>query len=581
MAEKQEEKSSRADKQMSKYRRQMLREVLHAAVKQDDVQFRRYVEEPDPFMAIYGEHRLLQPKYSFSTLYRIYEESDILQECVDAMIQNVDGFGYELSFLGDDLTQKTSPEAVAEKEKAEAFFDQVNHDQSFTAVRKLFRADFEVCGCGAFEVLRNRLGEVQMIYHMPMTQLRMAAYEGRKVTANVTLQRNGKPVTVQMKRYFRKFAQLRREGATVTYFKQYGDPRFIDATDGLVKGTAGACKVVASEILFIRNDFANLAYGLPRWIGAVLDVLGRRSAQYVNWDLFESQGIPPFAVMVSGGVLTDESLEDLEALIRGLRGAEQWNKALILESTIETVGMEDRGTAKIELKNLTDYRKEDLMFDKYLDRTSNSVRRKWRLPPLYVGGAEEYTHATARAAQSVAEEQVFVPERKDFDEVVDMHLMQKELGITMWGYKTSGPRIVGAEEISRAVNVFTRSGAITVNHAIHLANRAFGLTMSEFEQVWADYPITLVVKLMELGRLKGVEAIDVGPAPPALPAPPQQKQLPYLPAKVFKSDMFSEEEQNLYKRLLALQHAVEIATARGLDDEAHLDKKEEAEAEAS
>ena len=73
----------------------------------------RRVEE-DPFRTYYSKENLLVPPYDFNQLYLAYEESDILQSCVEAMQQNVDGFGYSLRFLGDDIKQKESTEAIAQ-----------------------------------------------------------------------------------------------------------------------------------------------------------------------------------------------------------------------------------------------------------------------------------------------------------------------------------------------------------------------------------------------------------------------------------------------------------------------------------
>jgi len=302
-----------------------------------------------------------------------------------------------------------------------------------------------------------------------------------------------------------------------------------------------------------------MAYGVPRWIGAVLDVMGRRSASFVNYDLFESQGIPPLAVLVSGGVLTDESLDELKTLLRSLRGEDKWNRVMVLESNVESLGLEEKGTAKIELKNLSEYRKEDLMFDKYLGNTHDNCRHRFRFPPLYTGSAETFTHATAKAAQNVAEEQVFIPERGEFDETINRKIVQNELGIDMWSFATKGPRIVGSEELSKGVSAFVSAGAVSVNNAIQLANRAFNLQMSQYNQPWAELPIVLIIKAIEAGaQLQGVgraieqPALEVGSTPV-----PVQKSLPYLPQKVFKSDMFNEDEKKLYKRLLLLQTAVE------------------------
>jgi capsid portal protein len=402
------------------------------------------------------------------------------------------------------------------------------------------------------------------MYYIPFQKVRISALDGRQVPVDALIMRDGVPTVVRIKKYFRKFCSLHlTTSRRLRWFKEFGDPRTMDAMTGEYTDTP---KMVASELIHYKQPFGSSVYGIPRWIGTAVEVLGRSSAQYVNYDLFNNQGIPPMAIMVSGGVLTDQSLDELETLIRGMRGTEQWNKILILESTLESIGVEEKGSAKIELKNLTEYRKEDQMFDKYLTSTGESIRHRWRLPPLYVGGAETFTHATARAAQTVAEEQVFIPEREGFDEEVNMKIVVPELKVTKWAYKTKGPRIVGADEITSGVTSFANAGALTVNHAIDLANRAFGTEMSKFNDKWADYPIALILALVESGRLKGLEDVDTGPPPPAAAAP-RQGQIKALPRKMFDGELFSAEEQMLYKRLKTLQIAAETAMARGVEVE--------------
>jgi len=86
--------------------------------------------------------------------------------------------------------------------------------------------------------------------------------------------------------------------------------------------------------------------------------------------------------------------------------------------------------------------------------------------------------------------------------------------------------------------------------------------MSKFAEPWADYPIILVIKMIEAGiPMKNMPFAET----PALPAPTRTRQaaLPGLPAKVFKSDMFSEEERALYKRLIFLQDAIDRGLAQG------------------
>ena len=552
------------------YRRQMLRQA-NQVTKQElaitgtsDEIYQRQVPQEDLFSGMYAEHRIMLPPYSFANLRVIYEESDILQACVEAMFDNIDGFGYKLAFLGDDIKEKESSQAAKERVKLQNFFDRCNEHESFTTVRKDVRADLEIFGNGAFEVVRNRRKEISMMFHAPFDHIRLSALTGRAVTVPVSIMRDGKMITIRRKKYFRRYVQVKEDGKTLRWFKELGDPRIVDAITGEFTTTP---KVPASEIWHFK--LGTKAYGIPRWIGPVLSVLGRRNAQYVNWDLFENQGIPPVAVLVSGGVLTDESLEDLENIIRGARGLTKFNRILILEATPEGLGLEDKGNAKLELKNLAEYRREDQMFDRYLKSTEQDVRHRYRLPPLYIGAAETFTHATAKAAQTVAEEQVFIPERSSFDEQANIKLLKDEFGIELWEYRSRGPRIVGSAEISKGVEVFTKVGAFSINHAIERANEAFGLEMSKLDKPWADYPMPIVNELLKAGKLLDIDDIakeveeNTGKLPVA--AGPKQLLLPQVTEKALQSDIFSEPEKALYRLLVGIQTMIEKVDTR--DDE--------------
>jgi hypothetical protein len=65
------------------------------------------------------------------------------------------------------------------------------------------------------------------------------------------------------------------------------------------------------------------------------------------------------------------------------------------------------------------------------------VRTGFRLPPLFTGRAADYNYATAVVAYMVAEEQVFQPERAEFDATMNSTIM-KALGCTDILMKSNG-----------------------------------------------------------------------------------------------------------------------------------------------
>jgi PBSX family phage portal protein len=421
------------------------------------------------------------------------------------MVLNTDGFGIEFSYTGD-IKEERSDEVAKEKEELGAFFKKVNEKESFTTVRKNMRNDLETTGNGYFEIIRTQSGEIGLIYSADSRYIRLQRKQKDSHPIKVKMIRKGKETVVTVMKRFRKFVMITSTARNdYRWFKEYGDPRKMNANTGHYEEEEGYEQGNdATELLHFK--IGNDTYGVPRWSGNTMNAMGLHSADYVNFDLFENQVVPPLAIMVSGGKLTTESVEDVKSILIQKKGIENFHKVLVLEAQSEgDIGQNT--SIKIEIKELSSARKEDAMFVKYIDGGEHRVRGSFRLPPLYLGRADSYSKSTADSSKMVAEEQVFVPERQLFDEVINLTLME-ELGSVYHEFKSKGPRLITGEQIIEGFKEFGKLGVFTINEGIRVANRTLGLDITTYDQKWADYPVAIVLELVKLGMLSEIEEIS-------------------------------------------------------------------------
>lgn len=478
-----------------------------------DIETRVYLErtsQADPFTEMYKNSQVLKPPYDPIKLYRIKEESDTLTACIDAMKSNVEGFGYDIVYTGTNPENRNSDEAKRQYDRLFDFFDNINENESYTQIAMKKREDKETLGYAAYEAIRARDKSLFALYHAPTIYIRIVAYNkdiDTPVDISLPVRRNGVVRKIKMRRQFKRFCQILPWTQEVRFFKELGDPRILDYKTGLFDPTTTN---KATELMFMSLPFGGeSAYGMPRWSGAILDARGRTASQFLNFDLMDNQGIPPLAVLVTGGLLTQESWTDLQNIFKNSKGRENFNKTLVLEAIPEMMGLDEKSNVKLDFKNLTEFRKEDQMFGNYQDKSLENMRRCFRLPPLYTGDARSYNLASARSSQLISEQQIFAPERNLVDEEINRLIVGSEFGIYDWAFRGKGARIVGSEEIALAVEKFSKAGALSINSAITIANEAFGLAIPTYNEEWATLPLAIVQQRMaqEIAS-EGIGGID-------------------------------------------------------------------------
>lgn len=202
----------------------------------------------------------------------------------------------------------------------------------------------------------------------------------------------------------------------------------------------------------------------------------------------------------------------------------------------------------------------DSMFEGYDDKCERRVRGSLRLPPLFVGKAEDYSYATAFASYAVAEAQVFKPERDEFDQIINVTLM-RGLGASDLIFKSNVLAIHDAVIQLKAVDMAGEE--ITGEEKVKSLNNISSLSM--------DYDAEGEAKREERKDAEAAAPVVVSDEEEAVDGKPQQgedspegESTPSKPAKLSKaSALLNLSKVDLFE-LAGL--AGDMARALGLED---------------
>ncbi len=365
-------------------------------------------------------------------------------------------------------------------------------------LRRRTRQDLEITGNAFWEVLRNGKGEVARLVYVPSYSVRLMPLDPEPV--EVLERVRVSPISFEAtaaRRRLRRFVQL-CGGVQVVYFKSFGDPRLISRKTGAVFASLEELQRgdptdgPATEIIHFAIHASRTPYGVPRWIGALLAVLGSRQMEEVNFSYFENKSVPPLALLVSGGKLSDASVPRIERFIEeNLRGKKNFHKILILEAETGS-SASDTARAKIELRPLTDAQQQDALFQHYDERNIDKVGSAFRLPKLLRGESKDFNRATAESALRFAEDQVFQPERDEFDFLINRKLLA-DMGVRFWRFRSQTPITRDPERMTQMVIGLANAGVLTPDEGRQLAGDIFNREFRKISEDWARRPLPLTL----------------------------------------------------------------------------------------
>lgn len=378
----------------------------------------------DEFLAYYlgaeNDSNVIMPPYDLRRLSQLVQENNTLGQCIAAMEVNVDGTGYVIDKMGQ-VSSDIMVEQDATQKSLMDFFSEPYPGLSFTTIRRQIRRDLETTGNAYLEVIRNPQDEIVFLRRIDSIMMRLVRL-GEPELVKKKVRRNGKLVEINVSVRERKFVQ--KVMARLIYFKEFDCQRDMDKYTGKYaeKGTRLPAAQRATEIIhFTCNEDVSTPYGLPRWIPQIPSILGSRKAEIHNLEFFDSGGIPPVVVFLTGGGLTPQVRKQVEGVFAGTNTK---SRGAVVEVQPISGNLDSTGTAGVRVERFGAERQNDSMFEKYDAKCEERTRGSFRLPPLFVGKAQDYSFATAYASYVTAEAQVFVPERMEFDEQINVKLIK-------------------------------------------------------------------------------------------------------------------------------------------------------------
>lgn len=465
----------------------------------------------DPFVGLANAGRIVEPPFEMLTLSMLSEQNTELGQVIEAMEVNIEGFGHRFESRLVKPQDGDIPEELRETErleriKLENFFAYAT-EESFTEFRRKRRNDLEHTGCAYAEVIRGANGEIQGLVHIPSYQIRLGIMDKALTEYERPIlekQADGSVKIAKIKSYkrFRPFAHCRFTrranlslvgSAYTVWFKEFGDPRMISSKTGLPFELDEEVREdeIASEIIFWRLYSPRTPYGLPRYIGNLLSILGDRASEEINFLTFKNNNIPSMVVAVSNGQLTQGSIDRMESFVESqIKGSSNYSKFLILEAEGTEAETGDEHQVKLEITPLTKDQHDDALFQNYSKGNQDKVRRCFRVPPLFVGKADDYTTSTADSSRKLADEQIFAPERNVFDDFIN-RILFPYMGIVYHKFASNSPNTTDNQELVKMMGAAEKTGAQTPRIARAVLEEILGKELPPFPEGFpADVPFS-------------------------------------------------------------------------------------------
>jgi PBSX family phage portal protein len=423
--------------------------------------------------------QIIEPPVHPKTLAALVQQNNTLQQCIDAMVRNVHGTGFEIELVEPTAGKDQDEDPTVKLTRG--WFEEVWPLTSFLQLRKQMGYDKEQMGNAYWEVLRNRAGQLQMLRRLEPRVMRLVILSP-PTEQEVKIRRGDQTIKLRVMMRYRRFVQS--IGTNYVFYKEYGCPLLINRKTGeLLDDNPGnrvklfRAKAMGTEVMWFPGpQDADTPYGVPKWYPQMPSVLGSRKAEEFNLEYFQAGGVPPLMIFVQGGTLGSKMREALQEFLASKPGAKQGAPVFEVQSTGGTLDSPGSG-ARVTVERFGREQQKDSMFENFDEKCEGRIRRAWRLPPIFVGKSDDYNLATAQASYAVAEAQVFKPERDDFDELMNRTIMREVEPDGKTIMRSTGLPVKDVNQQLLAANAAYVAGGLAIDHYIETLNEVAGMAM--------------------------------------------------------------------------------------------------------
>ncbi len=471
----------------------------------------------------YETEGFIPPPENPEILVKLPKKNNVLLQCISSMVANIESPGQRYSFNKSlPLTEKDSPAARAELDALKFFTENPNPESTLTEVREIARQDLETLGYAFIEVVRNAKGNVTQLYNVRSYKYRLvkltAADEAVPVTFKIpSSSDNKKPNKTTFDKFYRKYAYVPTNGNYV-YYKEFGDPRVLNSKTGAYATSEKPVpeSLAATELIHISIYDPDNLYGSPRYINNIPAILGSRECELTNFQFFKENAVPNMAVLLSGGFLTEGSVQNLQRFLTSVKGRESMQRIIVLEATGDQDAASDDGKVqppRMNIQMLGNERQNDEQFQDYDTNNRRKIQSSFRIPDILIGLSTDYSRNTSDSAKAMAESQVFMPERARVERLFNTKILpavvygRDATRLKYWEFKANPPRIASEDGLTKLFTTLNSMGAITSNIAIDISNEVLGTDIPLSDKPWANIPFPLVEYLANANNLAGVEEV--------------------------------------------------------------------------